>query len=379
MAIVNVIYHQFPHYRRPIIRELALHGRHTYRFWGSLESDNGILPFGGDADVTIRPLRFKVWRRIWLLGGYWPAVLDRSADALIVLANPNMPASWFIAITARLLRKKVLFWAHGWLKPEPFPKRLLRSIYFKLANHMLVYGQRSKEIGISQGYPADRITTIFNSLDYERARSIRARLDPSASNIERPQQLFTDARRPLLICTARLTELCRFDLLLEAGSKLKTEGMPVNILLVGDGPERDRLAKLAEELDLDVHFYGACYDEEVIARLIYFADITVSPGKIGLTVIHSLSYGTPAITHGDMDQQMPEVEAIERGVTGDFFRIGDASDLAEVIQNWIQAKRDRAELRHACYDIIAKRWNPRQQRVLIEHALNKVLNGETAE
>ncbi|WP_147293976.1 glycosyltransferase family 4 protein [Ciceribacter selenitireducens] len=371
MSEVNVVYHHYPHYRRPIMAELVANGRHRYRFWGSTEPIAGIVAFAGDDEVPVIPLRFRVWRGLWLLKGYWPALLDRRCDVLIVLANPNMPASWLMAMVGRATGKKVFFWAHGWLKREGFVKRRLRNLYFRLAHGMLVYGERSREIGISLGYPADRITVIYNSLDFDRARRLVAQAE-GAPSVERPQDLFIDRDRPLVICTARLTRHCRFDLLLEAAARLKREGSPVNTLLVGDGAERRSLETLARQLGVEAHFYGACYDEEVLARLIYFADLTVSPGKIGLTVIHSLSYGTPAITHGDLDAQMPEVEAIVPGSTGAFFRRGDAGDLADVMRAWLTSGKIRSEVRRACYDMIAGNWNPRRQRMLIEEAIDRV-------
>lgn len=372
MPSVNVIYHQFPHYRRPIMLELVENGANDYRFFASVEPVAGIVPFAGDDKVRVTPLHFRVWHGLWLLKGYWPAVVDRSCDALIILANPNMPASWLMAIVGRLAGKKVLFWAHGWLKPESFFKRKFRSLYFRLADHMLVYGERSRKIGISLGYPADRITVVYNSLDFERAKALVAQIESGGEALPKPQDLFAEKDRPLIICTARLTRLCRFDLLLHAAANLKNEGRPINVLLVGDGTERQSLGQLARELGVDAHFHGACYDEQILARLIYFSDLTVSPGKIGLTVIHSLSYGTPAITHGDLDEQMPEVETILPGETGAFFERGNADDLASTIKAWLQSGKDRTAVRKACYDMIAGNWNPRQQRILIETAIEKV-------
>lgn len=372
MPSVNVIYHQFPHYRRPIMLELVKNGANDYRFFASVEPVAGIVPFAGDDRVRVTPLQFRVWHGLWLLKGYWPAVVDRSCDALIILANPNMPASWLMAIVGRLTGKKVLFWAHGWLKQEPIFKRVFRNLYFRLADHMLVYGERSRKIGISLGYPVDRITVVFNSLDFERAKALVAQIESGAEALPKPQDLFAEKDRPLIICTARLTKLCRFDLLLHAAAKLKNEERPINVLLVGDGAERQSLEQLARELGVHAHFYGACYDEQILARLIYFSDLTVSPGKIGLTVIHSLSYGTPAITHGDLDEQMPEVETILPGETGAFFKRGNADDLAIAIKAWLQSGKDRTAVRKACYDMIAGNWNPRQQRILIETAIEKV-------
>lgn len=155
---------------------------------------------------------------------------------------------------------------------------------------------------------------------------------------------------------------------------LKASSDPINILLVGDGPERATLEILAAKLDVSVHFYGACYDEATLASLIYYSDVTVSRGKIGLTVIHSLTYGTPAITHGDLDQQMPEVEAITDGFNGKLFIKDDVHDLVRCMTEWFSARYDRETVRSQCQQVVAKNWNPARQRELIDKGVTSLLN-----
>lgn len=373
---INVIYHHFPHYRAPILRELVKNGTYNYRFFGSHKDISGIKAFRGDEIVQVQPLQFDLIGRIWWLRGYMKAVTDRSASAIIVLGNSNMPASWFIAVVGRMLGKKVLFWAHGWLKPEPFVKRWLRNLYFSLPNKVLVYGERAVVVAREAGFDTTRVRVIYNSLDYDRAVEALQMIEAGElAKVPAPQEYFADNSLPLLICTARLTELCRFDLLIEAAAKLKEMGKPVNIMLVGDGPVRISLAEQAARLGVNVHFFGACYDEEILATLMYHSDLTVSPGKIGLTVIHSLTYGTPAVTHGDLDHQMPEVEAIQDGVTGMLFERNNSDDLANKIYSWLDRGVLRDGIRRSCRSVIDEKWNPSSQRQHIEAALDELLDG----
>lgn len=374
MSRISIIYHQFPHYRRAVLRELVSHGKYNYEFFASHEDVSGIKAFTGDDIVDVKPLDLTIVGSIWRLKGYWPAVTKRSTKAIIVIGNPNMPASWWIALSAKFMRKKILFWSHGWLKREKFFKRWLRNIYFSLADAVLVYGERSAALAHQSGFNSERVQVIFNSLDYGSAAAVLARLRDTQSDGEiKPQDFFSHQDRPVLFCSARLTEICRFDLLLEAASHLKDAGIPVNVLLVGDGPMRPKLETQAKMLGVDIHFFGSCYNEEVLGRLIYHSDITVSPGKIGLAVIHSLTYGTPAITHGDMDNQMPEAEAIEPGISGLFFKKDSAEDLCRAIVAWLQNGKSRSSIRQDCQNIIAKKWNPSIQRERIESVLDEVL------
>lgn len=378
MASVNVVYHHFPHYRRPVLQELVKNGAHKYRFFGSHQPVHGIESFSGDAEINIFPLDFSLKGKRWVLKGYWPAVFDQTAECLIIIGNPNMLASWLMAVVGRLIGKKVLFWAHGWLKAEPPIKRFVRNFYFSLSHKVLVYGERAKCIGINNGFSSERISVIYNSLDFNRAQQLIREIEASENgDISRPQLLFEDASRPLIICTARLTDLCRFDLLIQAADILKRElGVVVNILLIGDGPEMGSLKKLSMDLGVSVNFYGACYDERILAGFIYYSDITVSPGKIGLTVIHSMTYGTPSITHGDLDGQMPEVEAIEPGVTGLLFERNNVVDLANKIDAWLKMDLPRNSVRRACQKIVQEKWNPVRQRQLIDSAIDELLTSK---
>lgn len=374
---IAIIYHQFPHYRAPVLRELVLRGENEYKFYASAEDFDGVKAFRGDSIVAISPLKVLRTNRGFKFVKYLGLARDESIDAFVIIGNPNIIATWVIGILARLRGKKVLYWAHGWLSPESNPKKLIRKVYYSISNMLLVYGERSKLIGESGGYPPDRIRVIYNSLDYCASSRVLLGIESSKCN-RMSDQLFGDCSRPLLICTARLTELCRFDLLISAAYLLGQRGIPVNVLLVGEGPARHDLEAQAQRLLVDVHFYGACYDEAVIGRLIYEADATVSPGKIGLTAIHSLTYGTPAFTHADLDHQMPEVEAITPGLTGDFFTRDSPEDLARCLEAWFERKVDRGEIRRNCRSMISARWNPAVQRELIENALDAVFqNGRS--
>src|SRR5260221_5312653 len=100
--------------------------------------------------------------------GFWKPVLDRQTDALIILGNPNILETWLIAIVGRVLGKKILFWTHGWLRHEHFVKSLVRRLYYRLANTVLVYNERARALGTEAGFPPERIEVIYTSLDWSK-------------------------------------------------------------------------------------------------------------------------------------------------------------------------------------------------------------------
>ena len=137
----------------------------------------------------------------------------------------------------------------------------------------------------------------------------------------------------------------------------------MNLTFIGYFTVKEDLAKFSVSLGVmdQIWFYGASYDEAKNAELIYNADLCISPGNIGLTAIHSLMFGTPAITHSNFPYQMPEFESIKQGVTGDFFQENNSVSLAQCIENWFLNHVDREKARLACYHKIDNEWNPYYQ------------------
>ena len=85
------------------------------------------------------------------------------------------------------------------------------------------------------------------------------------------------------------------------------------------------------------------------------------PGDIGLSAIHSLTYGTPVITHDNFKLQGPEHEAIEQGSSGDFYEFQNYDDLKSKIKNWLEKTRDKKLDIINCREKIDKYYNPDYQ------------------
>jgi glycosyltransferase involved in cell wall biosynthesis len=144
------------------------------------------------------------------------------------------------------------------------------------------------------------------------------------------------------------------------------------LTFIGDGVQRANLEVLVKEKQLEdqVWFYGACYDEKVNAELIYNADLCVAPGNVGLTAMHTMVFGCPVVTHDDFTMQMPEFESIKPGITGDFFKYGNEEELCKTIENWFENKNyNRETIRKACYDEIDSSWTPDFQIKVIKDVI----------
>ena len=259
-------------------------------------------------------------------------------------------------------RKKTIMWGHGAYGKEGRLRFLLTRFMLWLSDIYMTYGEYGKNVLIEKGIPTSKLATIYNSLDYEKQLAVRKNLIKS--------DIYTTDNN--LIFIGRLTPQKRLDLIFDAMSILKERGIDTNLTLLGDGEIRDELYYYSKQKGLEdnVNFFGACYDEKIIADHIYNADLCVSPGNIGLTAMHVMMYGCPAVTHNDFKWQMPEFEAIKEGKTGCFFQKDNADSLADSIENWLEYSNENRDLiRQNCYDEIDLKWNPNIQIKLLKEIL----------
>ena len=364
----------FAHYRSALLRELRTSESFEYFLFGDTHDRYGKVPACDlSSEPRFRPTPYIRFLRVlaWQKGIVAPTLLG-NFDGYILEGDAYYVSTWVGAIFARLRRRRVLFWSHGWTRSDQGIKHVVRRLFYRLADGLLLYGDRAKTLGIECGFAADRLYVMYNSLDFEQQRKCSAAVRPDEVATLR-RELFGPEPVPVVIGTARLTEKKRFDLLIRALGIVNRRGKKVGLLLVGDGPARASLESLARSENVQVVFAGACYDEPGLARYFACASVTASPGEVGLTCMHSLGYGVPVVTHNDPSRQMPEFEAIIPGLTGDLFEPDDVEDLAEKLDRWTPAAGVVPEsVRNACLSRIETRYHARFQARAIELALSGV-------
>jgi glycogen(starch) synthase len=135
---------------------------------------------------------------------------------------------------------------------------------------------------------------------------------------------------PVLVFLGRIVTTKGLRLLLEAARLLQKQNRPFELKIIGDGPERPALEKLAEEWKLrkQVHFLGRLPDSQV-ADILAQADLLVVPslgGEVfGMVLAENMLRGVPILA-SDLGAF---VEVL--GDAGRTFKTGDPEDLARQI------------------------------------------------
>lgn len=357
---ICLIYNSAAHYRESIFQLIDRIFDCDYVFGESLDDIKQMDTSKFRGKVT------KLQNRYIKNSFYWQPDVQRflcnKYDAYIVLGDTHCLSTWLFSIRAKLTgrSKRIYFWTHGWYGKESHMERWLKKRFFNMAGGgIFLYGNYARELMIKEGFDAEKLYVIHNSLAYEKQIEIRKRLRIEGIY---QQHFGNDANN--LMFVGRLTTVKKLDMVLRAIALLKEKGHDYNLTLIGDGVVKNVLEKLTEELGLqkNVWFYGACYDEQQLGQLIYNADLCVSPGNVGLTAMHVMVFGTPVITHCDFHHQMPEFEAIHEGETGTFFQRDNIASLAKSINCWFGEKADKREaVRQACYHEIDTQWTPQFQ------------------
>ncbi|MFI0406170.1 glycosyltransferase [Actinomadura sp. 3N508] len=186
------------------------------------------------------------------------------------------------------------------------------------------------------GVRPGRIVVIPNGIDaddftFDAARRAATR-----------RRLGIGADEAVVGAVGRLVPTKRFDLLIEAVARL--DG--VRLLLVGTGPLRGTLQRLADDVGAAVHFAGGTSD---VAGALAAMDVLAAPSvqeTFGLGVVEALAAGLPVLyTTCPALDDLPRGEAVPDGAAR---RLpSDVRIWAEEIRRTVHETRDRTRVPEA--------------------------------
>ncbi len=169
-----------------------------------------------------------------------------------------------------------------------------------------------------QNFDRKRMTVIPPPINYEQLRKSKE----SYTNKSHPDDAYN------ILYLGRLSSEKGIDILIDAISRLD---FPVKLHIVGEGPQRDYLRHLAEDLGIShrVIFHGWVPHEKV-ADCYLSSQLFIHPARwpepFGQTILEAMALGVPVIAP---DSGGPPWALQGTGLT---FRTGDANDLVEKVR-----------------------------------------------
>lgn len=239
------------------------------------------------------------------------------ADVAVLEYNPRILNTWSVLVIRRLLKRRTVVWGHVFARSGK--DNFLRRFQRNLADGVIVYTDEQANILREQLCYRGEIYAAPNSL-YRKAEMLPVSQDTSGS------------RRHFLM-VGRLVPEKKPELAIRA-FQIAMARLPddIKLLIVGDGPERERLMNLVQRIGVDdrIEFFGHVSNSQYLKNLYAQSLATISPGYVGLSITQSLGFGVPMI-FGKDEPHAPEIVAAIEGWNSVSFRSDDAESLANTL------------------------------------------------
>lgn len=296
--------------------------------------------------------RLAPMRRLFPGLDWQPGVLSTplmQGDIVVVSGAPRNISNMLMLAWARRKGARTIWWGHYWSSTSKSHRFLLRLLLMRLADAILFYTDREvEEYRAARGKRDRRIVTALNNgINVEPIAALR-------------QPYHANARENAILFIGRLTKKPELPVLLKALSDQRLHN--VRLEVVGDGPEKRALETLAKELGVDerIAWHGGSTDEKMIAGIANKCRLFVYPGGVGLSLLHAMAYGLPAVVHDDRYNHMPEIAAFYSANNGLSFAYGDAGSLADAIMAALQVTATDTSWSEAAIRVTENTFNTKQ-------------------
>lgn len=245
-----------------------------------------VLSVSNAKEVYDIPLKFKHIRKELKRIGPFVWIKRFSLKQLdkyeYIIVTPNMRVLNFFPLLGNLYKKKTLAWGHltGRTANNKIAEKI-RYITFKKFPALIFYEEGTKDEYIAHGFDAKKLF-VANNTQY---------VDPTTVH---PYE-----ERTYFLYVGRIQERKGLDIALRAFARLKkqNEDNKLEFVFVGSG-DTNSLKDIANEEGIikSVRFLGSVHNQAKLGEWFSHAIAYVSPGHVGLGVLHSFACGVPVIT-----------------------------------------------------------------------------------
>ncbi|MGK7876198.1 MAG: glycosyltransferase family 4 protein [Xenococcaceae cyanobacterium] len=233
---------------------------------------------------------------IFLNPGILGELLKSNYDCLIVFGYHH-PTIWVAIAYARIARKRCLIWSESTLRdkrPQNRAKEMFKRFLVRQASGYIAPGKAQVEYLAELGASPDRIWVAPNSVDSGLFAQAAEQLRPQKEQLK--QQL--GIKGDVLLYVGRLLDDKGIPELLSAFDQIRQEWAPVNLVLVGDGPEREKYVNECCRRGLSEVMFAGFQEQEALPRYYAIADIFIFPTRSdpwGLVLNEAMLAGLPII------------------------------------------------------------------------------------
>lgn len=285
------------------------------------------LTRGGPLEVDLREAGIPVH----IIGKRWRA--DPQAywrlRRLIAQLRPDLVQTWLFAANAYgrqaaiACRTPVVIASERCEDPWKGVLEKMIDLYLaKKTDRIVVNSQAVRDFYLRYGLPADKLVVIPNGTPPARPSPVsRGEL---LAELGLPEHCY------LVGLIGRLWPQKRIKDAIWAADLLKVIREDVHLLIIGDGPQRDRLVRFRDQCRIadKVHFLG---HREDVPRILPHLDVLWSSSAYegqSNAIMEAMAAGVPVVATNIPGTR----ELVEHGVNGFLFSVGDRASLARYTQ-----------------------------------------------
>ena len=221
--------------------------------------------------------------------------------------------------------------------------KMVEKLTFKLTDHTITVSKKTMRDLEDLG--GVKSTVIPNGINFKEIESIEA---------QNPDNKTQPIHNADVLYAGRLIKEKNLELLLESIETVRSRMPEVKCLIVGEGPEREKLEKIVLKKNLkdNIKFMGFLEDHENLISLMKSSKVFVLPSKregFGMVVVEANACGLPVVVY---EHEMNAArDLIDENVNG--FIATDSKDMAEKI---IMGMERHDTMKDACVNS-AKRYD----------------------
>ena len=252
----------------------------------------------------------------------------------VVVGALEHESTYFAYLCARMLKRPAIGWVHAVMGEH---LQELSPVHTRLAR--LLYPRMDRLVFPSQGAAASLAGVV--RLPPERSSVIPSYVDVASLEMQGrapvPPWAIDVFAKPTVINVGRLVPAKGLDTLLRAHARVRNDGIDHHLLVVGEGPLREELARLADALGVGSSVFLPGFTPNPYS-LMRAADVFALSSRFeGLPVVllEALGLGVPIVA---TDCPGGPAEVLDRGNFGLMVPPGDVAALADGISRLL---RDR--------------------------------------
>ena len=200
-----------------------------------------------------------------------------------------------------------------------------------------------------EGFPPEKVNVIPNGVDTNRFQP-----DITANSIVR-QELSIPIDAPVCSIVAALRPEKNHDMFLKGAALIRQRFPDTRFLIVGDGPERDRLEQLKAQLGLSeaVRFLGTRKDIPAILAASNVCALTSKMEANPVSILEALSTRVPVVATrvGGVPTTVIDNE------TGFLVPAGDEAAFADRVSQLLAQSAEAARMGRNGRDLVCKDWS----------------------